>query len=598
MKKRLEIKSRWWQQYWQDVLIHIGFITWTILAIVFCEERLFSDAGFYLAKIVHYETFWIEVNRFIRIFSQWIPLLLVRLGAPMTTVIIGYSIGHILFYYGCYIIARLVYGHKEAGWVFLLLQTIGLLYGFCSPGFEYYYVAAFIVLWWLALQQEMTITNIIWQLILLFFIITGYRTALIFVLAVLGLHFAEHRWRYWKYYMGIVFYMAIWWIFKSTYITSYEQEKMDWTWYLILNHTFEWDYYQQLVFFYWEYYKSMWLLIGITIMIYTKHQKWKLLFCYIVGLLLVQYLVSISYSAIKHSRYQEQCYFPMSIMAVLPLLLHAVTLLQERYQRRLLVGIFFIVLYRLILIPSAIKPYSERVALQHRLIEEGRARDGSKFIIQQDFNPLIADLTFGFNMETLLLSSLDSTKQTVQIIREGEWRKLEKEGKNPLHNIQKYMGTYKSYYDRPDSIYTHEEQNYTYYHDFEAGSYHWLSGAAPLLKDMTLIRDQVILEGLPRLHYSAEKAYNIMVDIKNNSTVALPTEQLKLSYHWTKDGEVVTWEGLRSVLEVDILPNKSYQQPLVIQMPLESGTYQLQLDMVIEGVDWLGQGSHHTIIID
>lgn len=585
-------------QHGQDILIHIGFIFWVVLAAVFYQERIFSDAGFYLSKMVHYQTFWTEVNRFIRIFSQWLPLLFIKLEAPMTVVMVSYSIGHILFYYGCYLIARLVYQCKEAGWVFLLLQTVGLLYGFCAPGFEYYYVAAFLVLWILALQQPFTWRNILWQFFLLFFIITGYRTAVVFVVAALGLHAWQYGLKYWKYYIGVFIYLGFWWWFKRTYITSYEQEKMAWTIHLIKTHTFEWEYYWQLLGFYWQHYKSMWLLIFMTVAIYLRHKKFGLVLIYILGLIAIQYLVSITYGAIKHSRYQEQCFFPMSIMAVLPLLLHAQLLLKQR-QKQVLIGVVFgVVIYRLILVPSAIQPYSERVALQHRLIEEGRDRAGTKFIVQQDFNPLIADLTFGFNMETLLLSALQPEKKAVQIIRAGEWQKLEKEAANPLQNPKLYMATYKSYYDRPDSIYQHSQRNKAYYPNFEPSSYRWLNGAVANLSNMKPIRHHIQLQANPRLYYSANKMYNIAVKIENNSQVALPAQQIRLAYHWTQNGEVVEWEGQRSLLEVDVRAKTTYTQPMVVQMPTEKGTYELQLDMVIEGVDWLGQGSRHTVIID
>ena len=73
-----------------DGLTHLSFLLWAWMALVFFQERLYSDSGFFISKVIHYETIWMELNRFMRVFSQWLPLTCIKLGFDLRTVLQAY----------------------------------------------------------------------------------------------------------------------------------------------------------------------------------------------------------------------------------------------------------------------------------------------------------------------------------------------------------------------------------------------------------------------------------------------------------------------------------------------------------------------------
>src|SRR6476620_3064741 len=78
---------------------HIFFVAMTIFALVYAHERFQADGAYYLFKVVNFGHFQIEHQRFILIFSQWLPLLGAKMGASLHTIILLNSVSNIIFFY-------------------------------------------------------------------------------------------------------------------------------------------------------------------------------------------------------------------------------------------------------------------------------------------------------------------------------------------------------------------------------------------------------------------------------------------------------------------------------------------------------------------
>jgi peptidoglycan hydrolase-like amidase len=64
---------------------------------------------------------------------------------------------------------------------------------------------------------------------------------------------------------------------------------------------------------------------------------------------------------------------------------------------------------------------------------------------------------------------------------------------------------------------------------------------------------------------------------------------INLSYHWhDAAGNTVVWDGLRTPLTADVAPGASATINAKIATPAKAGAYTLTVDMVREGVGWLG----------
>jgi phosphoglycerol transferase MdoB-like AlkP superfamily enzyme len=79
--------------------------------------------------------------------------------------------------------------------------------------------------------------------------------------------------------------------------------------------------------------------------------------------------------------------------------------------------------------------------------------------------------------------------------------------------------------------------------------------------------------------------------LRNDGTLTWRADgSFTVSYHWfSGTGEVVVWDGLRSQIPGAVEPGASVEVMAVIRAPGQSGRYQLQLDLVHEGVTWFSQ---------
>ena len=85
----------------------------------------------------------------------------------------------------------------------------------------------------------------------------------------------------------------------------------------------------------------------------------------------------------------------------------------------------------------------------------------------------------------------------------------------------------------------------------------------------------------------------VQVTITNTGNVswnAGGANQIDLGYHITDGaGNVVLWDGTRTLLASDVAPGASVTVPVTFTAPTSTGTYTLSVDMVREGVAWFSQ---------
>ncbi len=100
-----------------------------------------------------------------------------------------------------------------------------------------------------------------------------------------------------------------------------------------------------------------------------------------------------------------------------------------------------------------------------------------------------------------------------------------------------------------------------------------------LTPELTLAHDRFTVAELRITNRSAETLGSILES-------GVP---MRLAYHLlAPDGTMIQWEGFRTELEIDLPPGGSHVQGLVIERPLERGTYLLRIDLVTEDKRWWG----------
>lgn len=587
-----------------DLLTHLAFGIWAVLALWFFQERLYSDSGFYLSKVITYESFWIELSRFVLVFSEWLPLLCIKLGCSLKTILIAYSLGHVLFCYGIYWVGRYRWGNHQIGWFLITLQTVGILYGFCAPGFELYYVGSLLALFSVILDaSKRSKRQYIYLFLLTFIIVVNYLLASWIIGGLLLLHFSKHGFKDWKKYLGISIAILLSFGFKKLLTThSYEIIKME---QFMLNLTerqynYQWDnYVKPLLSFYGLYYKELWGLVLITVGLYIRERRYFVAFGYLGFLVLTQYIIALTYPGIRHSRYQEQCFYPLIFVACFPLIMHLSKGFVAKWKWIFSIGMFSLIVYRFILIAIEIEPFTHRVNYMHRVIETAQKMDGNKFIMHEDsWNPKFGGLSFTLGMESMLLSGLNPDRKTIQIIRDTEWLWQDSANVRTLQDSNLYMFTYRSFYDRADSIYQHKEANPTYF-NFPSGTYRYLNGEAPRVDSIEGLRNVLAIKTYPNGPYKKNTSENILIKLTNIGSKSLNSNQIRVAYHWWKDGKVFHWEGNRTPLELDLLPQSDYYQYVLVKMPTEPGRYELQVDVIAGPIlGWMQYPARVPIVVD
>lgn len=91
---------------------------------------------------------------------------------------------------------------------------------------------------------------------------------------------------------------------------------------------------------------------------------------------------------------------------------------------------------------------------------------------------------------------------------------------------------------------------------------------------------------------AAQAELPLIVRVLVRNTGAAPwshwgTHPVNLSYHWLdQHGQVVDFEGVRAAMPAPLRPGEAVELELLVEPPPRAGNFQLQLDMVEEGVAW------------
>ena len=102
----------------------------------------------------------------------------------------------------------------------------------------------------------------------------------------------------------------------------------------------------------------------------------------------------------------------------------------------------------------------------------------------------------------------------------------------------------------------------------------------------------------PNGPYKTNTSENILIKLTNSGSKALNSEQIRVAYHWWKEGQGIEWEGHRTPLELDLLPKNEYYQYILIKMPAEPGRYELQVDIIAApGLGWMHYPARVPIVV-
>ncbi len=104
-----------------------------VYAAIFCNQRIYGDAAAYLFTVINTEAFNINHMRPSAVFVEWIPLVLLKLHAPMQYVLYGFSLGECFYYFIWYLVFTRLLKAPGYGIAMVLVYLFGLRWNYFNP---------------------------------------------------------------------------------------------------------------------------------------------------------------------------------------------------------------------------------------------------------------------------------------------------------------------------------------------------------------------------------------------------------------------------------------------------------------------------------
>ncbi|MCU0432209.1 MAG: hypothetical protein MUC87_01995 [Bacteroidia bacterium] len=401
---------------------HLYFVLAAVLAIVFYRERIQSDSAYYLFHVVDTENFRIEHQRYILAFSQFLPLIGIKLGLGMKAVMMLYSLNPVLWFYLLFLYCVFFLRDKTAGSSIILVSVLGVIHMFFCPMYEIWYGSALLVL----VRSHLYHNRIErWYELLLFLGITitilfSHPLLLIPLVYLLLLDGIEKWWLHWKQLLAVMLVFGIWYAIKKLMLSEYETGKfslLDFSWNKAYQSLSDGSYLWLRLRYIATYYTVPLIMVLITSAFYLMRGMRLRLFllnAFFWGHILV---INITHyhPDFPQSLYYERMYMPLVTIALLPFMYDVFTqvLLGNSFGGIL---IALAVGWRFWIFIHASPHYSAQLAKTDAVIKAAQKAGGSKFVL----SPVLWKLGFekaewSFPMETMLYSSFDGPDKVVTI---------------------------------------------------------------------------------------------------------------------------------------------------------------------------------------
>lgn len=212
---------------------HLICLVLAILSVIWYQYRMINlDGAVYSMELTLEETFMYPHARYGAFLTQLIPLGLVKLGASLKVVLIGYSLSFALINYLAWAFAHYVARQPRAAWAIILFQLLALNSTYFWPVSEAFQslIYATVFFAWISGAKEKPLH---WYLlpipVMLLLTLFTHPVALVPLLVLLayhGLSFKRDQWLQYAALGGIFLVAVLVWRWLKPPISDYEAELM------------------------------------------------------------------------------------------------------------------------------------------------------------------------------------------------------------------------------------------------------------------------------------------------------------------------------------------------------------------------------------
>ncbi|MCF8244713.1 MAG: hypothetical protein K9J37_08060 [Saprospiraceae bacterium] len=438
----------------------LGYSTWLVLftlSLVFYQERaFFMDAGFQLFNLINEQKIQVYHYRFVTAVPQVVPFFLMKMGAPLWALAMGFSASYLLFYFAIWHLLVRYLRCDALGWVLLSLMVLITFDGFYHIQSEFNLGLALLLLaFGVVLRNPRLDTAWQWVALLLLIATIGFSHKLSIIFTVfLWVFFwlGKKELRHWRYVLLLgIFILAT--AIKSAFFTNWYEAAKQAEFATNLQHYFPklWDIPSNAIFLErcLKYYYLLPLLLGVVSIFYLRKKQWLrlgLVWSFSLGYLL---LYNIADPQAQYRFYSEVSYLPLSIFVAVPFFFDVLGNFDAKNKRWLPYVIAAVLLLRL----ATIAWNHRTVGNQFGWIQQQLDRPGNRFFLQKDQVPMDTVLMeWGVPFSAMHLSALESpdSAETLLILPDFQWfdDKMGREDVffSPFHKALEKMDLNENYY--------------------------------------------------------------------------------------------------------------------------------------------------------
>tara|TARA_R110002072_G_scaffold288210_1_gene454307 strand:- start:2910 stop:4664 length:1755 start_codon:yes stop_codon:yes gene_type:complete len=564
-------------------LMHGIFIMLIILSIFLYKQRFFADSAYFFFHSINSGWFHIEHSRLLLGFSQIIPIIGYHLGLPLKHLMLSYSAGVELIYYLLFIF--LVYKLKDlaAGVSLLLIHLIGQLWLFHVPSLEICHGAALAIVFYSILRSG-KYKDDKWLILLLlieWLILFSHPANLFLIPFLIAFDYLNRGWQQ-RIHLSIIFFFFIGVVIRLVSMGQYDQAKLQNSNGIFTSGAIDSNYWPDVFQVFVEFYPELLVFMLIILSYFIFKRALKKIALFLGSLVILIVLISAIERINQFGFYTEALISPIVFLIVFIVLHEVWKNTSATIQSLGLIFFVGIAIFRVFWILDFGKTFDQREQQLNHLVDYAQTVGHSKLLLKTDnFAKSYSLINWANPIETLLFSAIDGKEASVTIATEEDL---------DFQNNRKNL-TDSSFIFRMFDVMPHSFLNERFF-KFNTSSYYELNTADYVI-DPSEIKDAVSISFYqPKEGLIFQKGDTIIheVYILNKSGSKIPSGiegQTFIACHWyNKDGSTYRWDGIRTLLEVDVL--NSYTQDIRLAIPEKSGEYLLQADLVIEGLMWFG----------
>lgn len=391
-------------------------------AFFFYKERLNVDTSYYFFKTLNEKWFHIEHDRLVLGIAELPVWLGSLIQVSLKSIAIAYSLWHVAFFFLIGLLISLRYKRPEYLLLFLMLQLVGIIYGFVCPVFEQYYGTALLAAMYIILRntKKLSALTILILFVLSVFAVSSHPFNLILYTLLLLLDFVYRRNKF--LLLGFLSLVPLFLIFKIFHVSEYEKGKVSWIFDLVHNKTYlkltEISHWKMHALYLFHYYKEVLLaLLLFTILAFSQklYRQLALVILFFTGTLI---LINFSYAITEYSGYNEQVCYLLVPLVLIPLFTDAIPSVKSTF-----------ILYSLVILTCIVLAYrfylQFQLAKQHKVKTErvlhwiGEARQKNQcrnYVLFNQFSDISTLTGWDISYSSLILSAFEKTQRQVTIV--------------------------------------------------------------------------------------------------------------------------------------------------------------------------------------